>query len=170
MKKFTSGLLLGIILASGLIFASNTYTAQIAGFNIFVNGKLFTPNPQAMVINNTTYLPLRSMGTALNVKVDYNKDKNQVEIGGSEIVALKPFELTTGNYEVGVDIPRGKYNVKALSGSGNFQGAVKSQSYGSLNEILGVDYGSSTFSNLKLELGDTITIKGDVLLEFSISN
>lgn len=167
MKKFIAGMLIGLLIASGAIFAGNSYTAQTATVKLFVNGQYFQPNPGAMTINGTTYLPLRAVGEALKVKVDFVKAKNQVEIGGAEISAASPFELTTGNYEVGVDIPRGKYNVKALSGSGNFQGKVKSQQYGSLNEILGVDHGSLTYSNLKLELGDNIVIKGDVVLEFT---
>jgi hypothetical protein len=167
MKKFVAGLLIGLLVASGTIFASNSFMAQSISTKLFVNGQHFQPSPGAMSINGTTYLPLRAVGEALKVKVDFVKAKNQIEIGGAEITATQPFELTTGNYAVGVDIPRGKYNVKALSGMGNFQGKVKSQQYGSLNEILGTEMGSLTYSNLKLDLGDTINISGSVVLEFT---
>ena len=61
-------------------FAAN-YTAIQAGFKIFVNGAEFNPSNPAVVIEGRTYLPLRSMGDALGVKVNWNDLWKQVEIG-----------------------------------------------------------------------------------------
>lgn len=72
--------------------------------------------------------------------------------------------LSAGLYVVGEDIPAGKYDVTARSGSGNFMGSVASLSLGSLNEILSADsgHGTSAYNGLRLADGDSIEIRGDL--------
>ena len=58
-KMLASGIL-GAIL-SGSVALAAVYTAEPASFKVLVNGQEFTSDPPAMVINGSTYLPLRAM-------------------------------------------------------------------------------------------------------------
>ena len=86
MKKFIAGLLSGIVLC-GAVGAATLYEAQPATFNIMVNGKEFTSDPPALVVEGRTYLPLRAMGEALGVPINWNQELNQAEIGSQAVVA-----------------------------------------------------------------------------------
>lgn len=84
MKKFTAGIALGLTLGlavSGFAAEITQYIAEKANFPILVNGKEFTTDKPIVTINNSTYLPLRAIGDALGVKVDWNSDLNRAEIG-----------------------------------------------------------------------------------------
>ncbi len=80
MKKFILGTITGAAIASTVAIAA-TYTAAPATFKVLVNGKEFTSDPPAMVINDRTYLPLRAIGDALGVPVDWNDELKQAEVG-----------------------------------------------------------------------------------------
>lgn len=86
MKKFILGLVMGFILCIGISFADDlvSYVAYKANFPIKVNGRDFVSDNPAVAIDGRTYLPLRAMGNALNVKVDWNSEKHQVEVGNVE--------------------------------------------------------------------------------------
>lgn len=77
-------------------------------------------------------------------------------------------ELSTGVYVVGEDFPSGKYNVKALSGSGNF--FVRGNDT-QVSEIMAEEgherFDTHTYNNLKLLYGDEIEILSGVVLEFT---
>lgn len=88
MKKFICGTLTGAILASSITFAA-VYTAEPASFKVLVNGEEFNSDPPAMVINGSTYLPLRAMGNALGVPVEWNSDLNRAEVGNSAPIAAE---------------------------------------------------------------------------------
>lgn len=85
MKKFISGILAGILLTGSIAFAA-TYVAEKASFKVMVNGAEFTSS-HAVVIDGSTYLPLRAIGDVLNVAVNWNEELRQVEIGNSAPVA-----------------------------------------------------------------------------------
>lgn len=80
MKKFISGLLTGVIITGSVTLAAS-YVADPVTFKVLVNGKEFTSDPPAMIINNSTYLPLRAMGNALGVPVEWNDELKQAEVG-----------------------------------------------------------------------------------------
>lgn len=86
MKNFILGTITGITIASSVAFAT-TYTASPASFKVLVNGKEFTSDPPAMVINDRTYLPLRAIGDALGVPVEWNDELKQAEVG--DVTATK---------------------------------------------------------------------------------
>lgn len=71
--------------------------------------------------------------------------------------------LTTGKYVVGTDVSPGKYDVKLVSGSGNF--FVNGSSY--VNEIFGTSskYYISEYKNLYLENGDEIELRSNVKIK-----
>lgn len=81
MKKFLLGLFVVIIFASTIVYAS-IYIAEDASFKIFVGGKEFTDG-KAIVIDGSTYLPLRSIGKAFGAEVKWNEALRRVEIDGS---------------------------------------------------------------------------------------
>ena len=86
MKKFISGVIVGAVLASSAAMAVS-YVAEPASFKVMVNGTEFTSDPPAMVIEGSTYLPLRAMGNALGVPVEWNAELGQAEVGNSAPVA-----------------------------------------------------------------------------------
>ena len=79
MKKFITGTCAGIALASTIALAAS-YMAEDASFKVFVNGEEFTSS-KAVVIDGRTYLPLRAIGDALGVPVNWNDESKQVEVG-----------------------------------------------------------------------------------------
>ena len=81
MKKFFAGVLVGAIIASAIAFAAATFPAATADFKVFVNGEEFISDPPTVVIENRTFLPLRAIGDALGVKVEWNEELRQVEVG-----------------------------------------------------------------------------------------
>lgn len=88
MKKFISGIVTGALLTSTIALAA-TYVAEPATFKVLVNGKDFTSDPPALVVNGSTYLPLRAVGDALGVPVVWNAELRQAEVGNSAPVAEK---------------------------------------------------------------------------------
>ena len=84
MKKFISGIITGALLTSSIALAAS-YVAEPASFKVLVNGKEFTSDPPALVVEGRTYLPLRAMGDALGVPVVWNDELKQAEVGESKI-------------------------------------------------------------------------------------
>ena len=183
MKKRLQGLVLGILigamLTSGVTFAKQiSETAELFYNNIKIslNGQEVQPKDangnyvEPFIINGTTYLPVRAVANALGVNVDWDGNTNTVILSNALEV---PFTLAAGQYIVGEDIVPGKYDCRAVSGSGNFMGDVKSLGFMGLNEILAEEGHQfykddrTTYSNLRLETGDVIKIGGDLKVEFT---
>lgn len=96
MKKFIIGFLIGAMIF-GTVGYAVTYVAQPATFKVMVNGKEFVSDPPALVVEGRTYLPLRAMGDALGVPVEWNAELNQAEVGITSNVDLSEVD----NYVVG---------------------------------------------------------------------
>ncbi|MEA4965418.1 MAG: hypothetical protein VB055_06325 [Oscillospiraceae bacterium] len=82
------------------------------------------------------------------------------------------YTLSAGNYTAGIDIPAGKCNVEAVSGTGNlFSSNMFS---GGVNEMFGIDDGSGTyspsFSGLKLSDGTRITTNGLLVIKLTYTS
>ncbi len=88
MKKFVIGVVTGAMLASTVAIAAS-YVAEPATFKVMVNGKEFTSDPPALVVEGRTYLPLRAIGDALGVPVEWNADLNQAEVGTTVSASIK---------------------------------------------------------------------------------
>lgn len=95
MKKYISGFIGGLIVAFSVsVFAASQFS--IAGFKIFVNGNEYkNADKPAVVIDGSTYLPLRALGETLGTKVNWNVEKKQVEIGEPprEAINIEPKEV-----------------------------------------------------------------------------
>lgn len=80
MKKFVIGAVTGVLLTSTIALAAS-YVAEPASFKVLVNGEEFNSDPPALVVEGRTYLPLRAIGDALGVPVEWNAELNQAEVG-----------------------------------------------------------------------------------------
>lgn len=81
MKKFLCGFLSGAIIFSMIGAFAVSYVANPVDFKVLVNGKEFVSDPPALEVNGRTYLPLRAMGDALGVPVNWNEELRQAEVG-----------------------------------------------------------------------------------------
>ncbi len=98
MKKFIMGFISCFILMVGFSYAANNNIFSAAKFKILVNGNEYRGKP-AIVVDGSTYLPLRALGEVLNVKVNWNETKRRVEIGEMPIEAT-PTPVSTPNPKV----------------------------------------------------------------------
>ncbi len=95
------------------------YVASKAPYKIKLEGKELKTSHPIVTVDGTTYLPLRAIGEALNVPVNWNAAKKQVEIGKpkqtapTESIAAK--ELSVGTWSVDRDIPLGVYDIVRIT-------------------------------------------------------
>ena len=182
MKRKLKGLiacvLIGTILTSGVVLAKQIRETAELDYNnikISLNGQEIQPKDangnyvEPFTINGTTYLPVRAVANALGINVDWDGNTNTVILSNALVA---PFTLAAGQYVVGEDIVAGKYDCRALAGSGNFTGTVDSLGFMGLNEILAAEGDEFfkdrvTYSNLRLKEGDIIKISGDLKVEFT---
>ena len=178
LQGLIAGVLIGAMLTSGVVFAKQISTTAELFYNnikISLNGQEVLPKDangnyvEPFTINGTTYLPVRAVANALGIDVDWDGSTNTVILSNA---LSAPFTLAAGQYIVGEDIVPGKYDCRAVSGSGNFIGDVNSLGFMGLNEILAEEghefYDDRvTYSNLRLETGDVIKVGGDLKVEFT---
>ena len=81
MKKFICGFLAGAMLFCAIGALAISYVANPVDFKVLVNGEEFISNPPALEVEGRTYLPLRAMGDALGVDVNWNEELRQAEVG-----------------------------------------------------------------------------------------
>ena len=126
LQGLIAGMLIGAMLTSGMVFAKQiSETAELIYDNIkiVINGQEIQPKDasgnyvEPFTINGTTYLPVRAVASALSISVDWDGNTNTVILSNAQAA---PFTLALGQYIVGEDIEAGKYDCRAVSGSGNF--------------------------------------------------
>ncbi len=94
MKKRLQGIIIGIIIGvmvSGVVTLAKTGTEAInawySNIKICVNGEYITPTDangnavEPFTVNGTTYLPVRAIGNALGMAVDWDNDTKTVFLG-----------------------------------------------------------------------------------------
>ena len=79
--------------------------------------------------------------------------------------------LKDGYYYAGIDIPAGKFDAKAISGTGNL---YSSNLYnGGVNEMFGIDDGTGlyidSFNGINLPVGEYLELSGGMVIEISYS-
>lgn len=85
-KNFIKGFVAGaLVFGVATSFATVTYNAITATFPILINGQTWESDKPVVVIDGSTYLPLKAIGDVLNVNVNWNNDLKQVEIGEAPI-------------------------------------------------------------------------------------
>ncbi len=80
-KSFIQGFVAGALVFGGAVSFATNYEALTATFPILINGEKWTSDKPIVVVEGSTYLPLKAIGEALNVKVNWNNELHQVEIG-----------------------------------------------------------------------------------------
>lgn len=85
MKKFITGFIVGALIFSVVGAFAATYVAQTVEFKVLVNGEEFESDPPALAIEGRTYLPLRAIGDALGVPVEWNTELGRVEVGDKPV-------------------------------------------------------------------------------------
>ncbi|MCL1806368.1 MAG: copper amine oxidase N-terminal domain-containing protein [Oscillospiraceae bacterium] len=189
MKQFQKGkgFIIGVLIAT-LVFgvalpALGVNLDVLLNFaNIKLNGEVVAKEgenftlyngdevPYSIIYKGTTYVPLANFGRIMGKDVGWDNDTKTVLISDKQITAPSSILFGAGQYVVGEDIAAGTYDCKAVSGSGNFIGDVKSLGFMGLNEILGAPgtYWEDTpaYNGLRLGNGDTFTIHGDLQIEF----
>lgn len=81
MKKVFLGLVLGLTISCFAVVFAEEFVAERASFPILVNGQEFKTDKPIVTINGSTYLPLRAIGEALGVRINWNEEKKQAEVG-----------------------------------------------------------------------------------------
>ena len=120
MKKIILWTVIGMLIGMfGFVYADeiNTFVATKAGFKILVNGTEYTNQDKpVVVINGSTYMPLRALGEVLGVKVNWNADKKIVEVGKSETIPYNDVDKTT-LLPTSTPIPQVKNTVAPINNS-----------------------------------------------------
>lgn len=79
------------------------------------------------------------------------------------------YTLTAGNYTAGVDIPAGRCNATAVSGSGNLSSS--NMFTGGVNEMFGIDDGdgfyTDSFTGISLPEGTVLCLNNDLTVKFT---
>ena len=99
MKKSIISFIAGALIFGSIGVFAGGFVANVADFKVMLNGKEFVSEYPALEVDGRTYLPLRAMGEALGVAVNWNEDLKQVEVGG------KPSSNKVGYYEDSPSIP-----------------------------------------------------------------
>jgi len=80
LQGFIAGLLAGIMLFAGSTVWAVNYQAITATFPIYINGDEWRTESPVIVIDGRTYLPLKALGDALSVDVNWNDKLFRVDI------------------------------------------------------------------------------------------
>jgi hypothetical protein len=81
MKKFISGLILGLLIATASVVAANSEViAKFTSFNFVVNGESKQLETQPVVVNGSSYLPVRELSNLLGYDVTYKADTKTIEL------------------------------------------------------------------------------------------
>lgn len=71
-KTFVIGLIVGLLLTTGVFASSEQIQAVFVDFKLSINGENFNLKSTPIVYNGTSYLPVRDIGEVLGYKVDYD--------------------------------------------------------------------------------------------------
>ncbi len=99
--------------------SKSQYVAKKAPYAIMLEGKEFKTSKPIVTVDGTTYLPLRAIGEALNVPINWNASKRQVEIGKPKDVAaptaVSNREFSVGTWRIDDDAPMGVYDIVRIT-------------------------------------------------------
>jgi len=98
-KSKRIALIIGVLFTALMFFptgiaegAQNTVQAFYKNLKIICNGQAATLTAQPVIINGSTYLPVRALANVLNKNVDWNAAKQEITITdktNSEVESLK---------------------------------------------------------------------------------
>lgn len=100
MKKFIAGLLVGMMLMTGAVYATGTkLEVSLQALKYYFDGVEKTPNSHGFVYNGTTYVPLRFIAETLGKEVAWDGNNSAIYIG-EKPESLNPLK-STPSYENG---------------------------------------------------------------------
>ncbi len=127
LQGFIAGTMAGILIASGVVIASNTttlYGVVTNGIKIFVDGQKLNPKDangnivEPMIYNGTTYLPVRAVADAFGKAVYWDGETSSVYLG--EVPSKQEYLVDVcPPYEVGAYEEYTLRNGKSFNMSGN---------------------------------------------------
>lgn len=126
MKKFMSGMLVGLLISTSCIayaYSEQTINAIFGKVKLVVEGKQV--DKETLLYNGTTYVPLRAAGEVLGKSVSYDAETYTAYIGGSNAVATTPTTNTNTNKEVKEGIERDVDVVSRYPSSGSIAWTFK---------------------------------------------
>lgn len=103
LKVLICFILVTVLSISSLVFAAS-YKAVVPTFDVLVDGDRFYSEPPVIVIDGRTYLPLRALGDALGVYVEWNAEIGQVEVSTTK-EAQKKEPASENGYDKFDDVP-----------------------------------------------------------------
>ncbi|GMX64373.1 hypothetical protein Elgi_36420 [Paenibacillus elgii] len=115
MKKFVAGVLVGAVVAtagSALAAQNETISATFAEFNILVNGKQASLSDKPVVIEGSSYLPVRAISNTLGYQVQYNGESRTISLANDGNKYLKTDDSNAQ--------PAGKVEENKQVSNGNF--------------------------------------------------
>jgi hypothetical protein len=84
MKKFISGLILGLLIATASVVAANSeVVAKFTSFNFVINGESKQLENQPVVVNGSSYLPVRELSNLLGYDVTYKADTKTIVLNSN---------------------------------------------------------------------------------------
>ncbi len=117
MKKFVSGLIMGLVLAiSTVAFANGSLSAVFASFNFEVNGEAKLLGDQSpIVVDGRSYLPVASVASMLGFEVEYVDSTRTIKLtndatatiptdGTYKVSGMTFYDVTVENGEYGWDV------------------------------------------------------------------
>jgi hypothetical protein len=122
LKTFTTGVLCGALIFGSVNAFATGFTAELADFKVLVNGKVFQSQQPPLVINDSTYLPLRAVGDALGVAVNWNSNLNQVEIGSTPAATVSEVANYSRNNPAPINTVQ---NISVTNFSGNYNANLR---------------------------------------------
>ena len=109
MKKFISGLIIGIILMSSIVVFADIeeVVARFADFNLKLNNEKVELENKPLVVDGSSYLPVREIANLLNHDVDFN-DKTNTILLDKVVLQNEDDELSEETEEVDVVVEEGQ--------------------------------------------------------------
>ncbi|MBE6024527.1 MAG: hypothetical protein E7231_15340 [Cellulosilyticum sp.] len=143
-----------------------TKNVQYGGVNLYYNGSYQNATAKAVVIDETTYLPVRAFGNMLGINIDWNKNTQTVNVNGIANTALSAqAELQAKDYEIAAL----RKELAELKQEGVISSTNSSSS--SYETTSGNDISSSEVSDTRRALDNTYSdYFSDIDLDFSLSH
>lgn len=141
---------------------------QYGGVNVYYNGKYQSVASQVVVIDDTTYLPVRAFGNMLGISLDWNQNTQTVSVQGTADTLLSAqAEIRAKDYQIAALTKE----LEQLKNKGVVSSTTSSSSTSddydttSGTDILGTEI-TATRKALENEFGDYFD---DIDLDFSLS-
>jgi len=158
MKKFICGFCAGTLLSGCMGVLAITYLAAPAEFKVLVNGTEFISDPPTLVVEGRTYLPLRAMGEALGIPVNWNDELGQAEVGQVSTSSQSDNQTIKGYTFFGTSVKSGIISIATVEVTNNNSNQKMIMFTATFYDANGVRIGTGMGVVNDFESGETRTI------------